>query len=141
MFADNSLAKVPLVAPFRYSFKYLETVNSITTQFTLEEQEEQLDDEILVLDNEIETAKKKVVVSAQALTTSLTTFGDLYQQATDEERRDLIQLRLNRLIWTPQKIRLAFFPGEGENLVAGVQRDVTVGSPNVGFIEPWANMG
>ncbi len=94
----------------------------------LEAQEEQLDDEILVLDNEIDTAKKKVV-SAQALTTSLTTFGDLYQQATDEERRHLIQLRLNRLIWTPQKIRLAFFPGEGENLVAGVQRDVTVGSP------------
>jgi hypothetical protein len=103
----------------------------------LEEQEEQLDDEILVLDNEIETAKKKVV-SAQTLTTSLTTFGDLYQLASDEERRDLIQLRVNRLVWTPHKISLAFFPTEGGNPVAAVQPDVTVGSGGgIRTPDPW----
>ena len=81
----------------------------------LEEQEEQLDDEILVLDNEIETAEKKVA-GAQTLTTSLTTFGDLYQLASEEERRGLIQLRVNRLVWTPHKISLAFSQQKAETL-------------------------
>ena len=72
----------------------------------LEEQKEQLEDEILEVGMEIETAKQKAV-SAQSLTESLTTFGDLYREALPEERRELIRLRVNQLIWTPDEIRLA----------------------------------
>ena len=80
----------------------------------LEEQKEQLDDEVLDLDMEIEATKRKAV-SAGALSASLTTFGDLYQEATPGEPRELIQLR-----------------GE-EAAVTAVQREATVGSPDVGF--------
>ena len=71
----------------------------------LEEQKEQLDDEILEIDLELETAKQKAV-SAQSLTDSLTTFGDLYQEALPEEKRELIRIRVNQLVWTPDEIRL-----------------------------------
>ena len=71
----------------------------------LEEQKEQLDDEILQLDLEVETATQKAV-SAQSLTDSLTTFGDLYQEALPEEKRELIRIRVNQLVWTPNEIRL-----------------------------------
>jgi chromosome segregation ATPase len=50
----------------------------------LEEQKEQLDDEVLDLDMEIEATKRKAV-SAGALSASLTTFGDLYQEAVPGE--------------------------------------------------------
>ncbi len=65
-----------------------------------------LDDEVLEVDLEIEAVKQKAV-SAQSLTESLTTFGDLYREAIPEERRELIRLRVNQLIWTPDEIRLA----------------------------------
>ena len=91
----------------------------------LEEQKEQLYDEILQVDLEIETAKQKAV-SAQSLTDSLTTFGDLYREALPEEKRELIRLRVNRLVWTPEEIRLALLDhpeecqrlGESPQLVA-----------------------
>ena len=92
----------------------------------LEEQAEQLDDEILALDLEIEAAQEKAV-SAQSMTESLTTFGDLYQGATPEERRELVRLRVNQVVWTPEQIRLALLDGPPRS-VSGVQRDVTVGS-------------
>lgn len=44
----------------------------------LEDQLEQLEDEILQVDLETETAKEKAI-NAQSLTASLTTFGDLYR--------------------------------------------------------------
>ena len=75
----------------------------------LEERQEQLDDEILEIDLDIEATKAKVV-SAQSMTDSLTTFGDLYQEALPEERRELIRLRVNQLVWTPEEIRLAPIP-------------------------------
>jgi chromosome segregation ATPase len=71
----------------------------------LEEQKEQLEDELLDVDMEIETTKKKAV-SAQSLTELLTTFSDLYRQALPQERRELIRLRVNQLIWTPEQIQL-----------------------------------
>ena len=61
---------------------------------------------MLQIDLEIDATKQKAV-SAQSLTESLTTFGDLYREALPEERRELIRLRVNQLIWTPEEIRLA----------------------------------
>ena len=91
----------------------------------LEEQKEQLDDEVLQIDLEIETIKQKAV-SAQSLTKSLTTFGELYREALPEERRELIRLRVNQLVWKPDEIRLALLDspevyqrlGESQQLVA-----------------------
>ena len=94
----------------------------------LEEQAEQLDDELLALDLEIEAAKEKAV-SAQSMTESLTTFGDLYQEAVPEERKELVRLRVNRVIWTPDQIRLALLDGPPGGAVSRVQSDVTTGSP------------
>ena len=68
----------------------------------------QLENEILQLDLEIGAIKRKAV-SADSLSESLTTFDDLYQEALPEERRELIRLRVNQLIWTPDEIRLALF--------------------------------
>ncbi len=92
----------------------------------LEEQSEQLDDEILDLDLEIEATKRKAV-NAGALSASLTTFGDLYQEATPEEQRELIQLRVNQLVWTPDEIRLSLLDGE-DTAVSAVQCKASVGS-------------
>ena len=94
----------------------------------LEEQAEQLDDEILALDLEIEAAKEKAV-SAQSMTESLTTFEDLYQEAMPEQRKELVRLRVNRVIWTPNQIRLALLDGPPGGDETGVQSDVTLGSP------------
>ncbi len=74
---------------------------------------------------EIETIKQKAV-SAQSLTKSLTTFGELYREALPEERRELIRLRVNQLVWKPDEIRLALLDspevyqrlGESQQLVA-----------------------
>ena len=92
----------------------------------LEEQAEQLDDEILALELDIEAAKEKAV-SAQSMTESLTTFGDLYQRGTPDERRELVRFRVNRVVWSPQQIRLALLDGPAKS-VAAVQSDVTLGS-------------
>ena len=54
----------------------------------LEERQEQLEDETLDVDVEIQATKAKAV-SAQSLTDSLTTFGDLYREAIPHERRGL----------------------------------------------------
>ena len=82
----------------------------------LEEQKEQLDDEAFDVGLEIEATKQKAV-SAQSLTESLTTFGDLYREALPEERRELIRLRVNQLIWTPEEIRLALLDQPYQELV------------------------
>lgn len=95
----------------------------------LEEQKEQLDDEILSLEMQIEESKKKAV-SAGALQGALTTFRELHQEATLEERRELMRLHINQLVWTPEEIRLALFgnPTPG-NAVTKVQPEKTFGSP------------
>lgn len=92
---------------------------------SLEEQKEQLDEEISQVHMGIEIAKQKAV-NAQSLTDSLTTFGDLYQEALPEEKRELIRLRVNQLVWTPDEIKLALLDspeacqrlGESQQLVA-----------------------
>ena len=83
---------------------------------------------------EIDATKAKVV-SAQSLTKSLTTFEDFYQAALPEERRELIRLRVNQLIWTPEDIRLALIDhpyqmfDESQHLVAR-----TLDSTNSGVV-------
>ena len=80
---------------------------------------------------EIDATKAKVV-SAQSLTKSLTTFEDFYQAALPEERRELIRLRVNQLIWTPDEIRLALLDSpetcqglvESQQLVAQVMHSL-----------------
>ena len=60
------------------------------------------------------------------MTESLTTFGELYREALPEERRELIRLRVNQLVWKPDEIRLALLDspevyqrlGESQQLVA-----------------------
>ncbi len=95
------------------------------SRWLIEEQKEQLDDEVLLIDLEIEATKQKAV-SAQSLTESLTTFGELYREALPEERRELIRLRVNQLVWKPDEIRLALLDspeayqrlGESQQMVA-----------------------
>ena len=68
------------------SFAEKKAIKSVGKRLVeLEEQSEQLEAEILDLDIEIETTNEKVV-NADALSASLTTFGDLYQEATPEEQ-------------------------------------------------------
>ena len=82
-------------------------IRSVTRKILeLEERKDQLDNELLDLDLEIEANKEKAV-NAQSLTESLTTFSDLYREATPKERRELLRLRVNHLVWTPDEIRLA----------------------------------
>ena len=82
-------------------------IKSVGKRITaLEERQEQLEAEILDVDLEIQTTKAKAV-SAQSLTDSLTTFGDLFREAIPQERRELIRLRVNQLVWTPGEIRVA----------------------------------
>jgi len=100
----------------------------------LEEQAEEIDNEILNLDMEIKTLKEKAV-NADTPSASLTTFNDLYQEATPEEQPELIQLRVNQLVWTPDEIRLSLLDGE-EAAVTAVQCKAINGSPDVGFTEP-----
>ena len=63
-------------------------------------------------------------MNADALSASLTTFGDLYQEATPEEQRDLLHHRLHHLVWTPDEVRLSLRDG-----VTAVQRETQLGSP------------
>ena len=71
----------------------------------LEEQKEELDTEALELELELEATHAKVV-SAQSLTATLTTFGDLYKEALPQQQRELVRLRVNQLVWSPDEIRL-----------------------------------
>ena len=80
-------------------------------------------------------------MSARSLTEHLTTFADLYREDLPEERRELMQLRVNQLIWSPEEIRIALIDRPPENTVSTVQRELTLGSPDVGFIEPGNRMG
>jgi hypothetical protein len=106
-----------------------ETFRSVAKKIVeLELREEELDDQILGQEQQIEAAKTKVV-SARSLTEHLTTFADLYQKAQPEERRELMQLRVNQLIWTSDEIRLALIDRRPETTVSAVQRELTVGSP------------
>ena len=98
----------------------------------LEERREQLSEEILELEQEITLTKMKVV-SANSFQNRLTTFSELYAEALPEEKQELLMLHINRIIWTPQEIRLALFgsPTTSPDVLttsAKVRRDALSGS-------------
>ncbi|HIG18619.1 MAG TPA: hypothetical protein EYQ31_15770 [Candidatus Handelsmanbacteria bacterium] len=76
------------------------------------------------LDMEIEATNRKAV-NAGALSAVLTTFDDLYLEATPEEQHELIQLRVNQLVWTPDEIRLSLLDGD-DTAVTAVQCKASV---------------
>ena len=83
------------------------------------------------MDNEANLAavKQKAVRVAQ-LEQKLTTFEELFNEATPEERKDLLRLHINHLIHTPDAIQLALFDSANEADRIKVQREDVVGCPS-----------
>ncbi len=74
----------------------------------LEEQKSQIEQEIM--DNEATLAEaKEKVVNVANFRQSLTTFEGLFKAGTPEEQRDLLQMHISQLIYTPDEIQLALF--------------------------------
>ena len=93
----------------------------------LEEQQSQI--ELEMMENEGTLAKAKQKAASVALwEQKLTTFEELYNEATPEERKDLLRLHINYLIYTPDGIQLALFRSSSEADRSEVQRDGTSGS-------------
>lgn len=82
----------------------------------LEERKEQAGKGLQDLDLQIVETKKKVV-SASTLQGRLTTFSELYAEATSEEKKNLLALHINQIVWTPQEICLALFKSPTEHLL------------------------
>ena len=94
----------------------------------LEDQKSQIEQEMM--DNEVTLAegKQKAARIAQ-LEQKLTTFEELYDEATPRERKDLLKMHINYLIYTPDAIQLALFDSANETERIKVQREDTVGCP------------
>ena len=73
--------------------------------------------------------KQKAVRVAQ-LEQKLTTFEELFNEATPEERKDLLRLHINHQIYTPDAIQLALFDSANETERIKVQREDVVGCPS-----------
>ena len=94
----------------------------------LEEQKCQIEQEMM--DNEATLAElKQKAVSAAQLEQKLTTFEELFNEATPEEQRDLLGLHINHLIYTPDGIQLALFDSANEADRIKVQREDVIGCP------------
>lgn len=74
----------------------------------LEEQQEQIEKELSDVDVKILEAKKQVV-SFNALKDTLTTLIDVYDKATDDERKELLRLHIDQVVWTPEEIQMALY--------------------------------
>ncbi len=74
---------------------------------------------------------KQKAVSVALWEQKLTTFEELYNEATPEERKDLLRLHINHLVYTPDGIQLALFDPSNEADRPKVQRDGTSGSPTI----------
>ena len=82
-----------------------------------------------MMENEATLAKVKQKVASIALwEQKLTTFRELYNEATPEERKDLLRLHINYLIYTLDGIQLALFDPSNEADRSEVQRVVASGS-------------
>ena len=93
----------------------------------LEEQKNQIEQDMMENEGTLAKAKQKAVSAAQ-WEQKLTTFEELYNEATPEERKDLLRLHINYLIYTPDGIQLALFRSSSEADRSEVQRDGTSGS-------------
>ena len=71
--------------------------------------------------------KTKVAISVAQMKQKLMTFEELFNEATPEERKDLLRLHINYLIYTPDGIQLALFGSSNEADRPKVQRDDTIG--------------
>ena len=94
----------------------------------LEEQKSQIEQEMMDNEATLAEVKQKAVRVAQ-LEQKLTTFEELYDEATSEEKRDLLGLHINQLIYTPDGIRVALFDSVNEADRIKVQREGIVGCP------------
>ncbi len=95
----------------------------------LEEQKSQIEQEMM--ENEVTLAEvKQKAVSVAQLEQKLTTFEELFTEATPEERKDLLRLHINHLIYTPDGIQLALFDSANETDRIKVQREDVVGCPS-----------
>ena len=93
----------------------------------LEEQKSQIEQEMM--ENEATLAKVKQKVASIALwEQKFTTFEELHNEVTPEERKDLLRLHINYLIYTPDGIQLALFDPSNEADRSEVQRVVASGS-------------
>ena len=93
----------------------------------LEEQKSQIEQEMMENEGTLAEAKQKAV-SIALWEQKLTTFEELYNEATPEERKDLLRLHINYLIYTPDGIQLALFDSSNEADRPKVQRVVASGS-------------
>ena len=84
-------------------------VKSISQKIlALEEQKDQLDQEILSMDMQIEEAKKKVA-DASKMQETLTTFAELYSAATPDEKKQIMQMHICEVVWTPTEVDLVVY--------------------------------
>ena len=92
----------------------------------LEEQKSQIEQGMM--DNEVALAEiKQKAVSVAQMKQKLTTFEELFNESTPEERKDLLRLHINYLIYTPDGIQLALFGSSNEADRPKVQREDVVG--------------
>ncbi len=91
----------------------------------LEEQKSQIEQEMMENETTLAEAKQKVASVAQ-WEQKFTTFEELFNESTPEERKDLLRLHINYLIYTPDGIRLALFDPSVDR--PKVQRVVASGS-------------
>ena len=93
----------------------------------LEDQKSQIEQEMMQNEGTLAEAKEKVASVAQ-IEQKLTTFEKIFSEAAPEERKELLQMHINFLTYTPDGIRLALFRSSSESKKPEVQRDDTFGS-------------
>ena len=69
--------------------------------------------------------EKQKAVSVALWEQKLTTFEEIFSEATPGEQKDLLRLHINHLIYTPDGIQLALFRSCRESDRPKVQRDDT----------------
>ena len=94
----------------------------------MEEQKCQIEQEMM--ENEATLAElKQKAVSVAHMEQKLTTFEELFNESTPEERKDLLRMHINYLIYTPDEIQVALFDFDNEADRIKVQREDVVGCP------------
>ena len=79
------------------------------------------------VEDQLQRAKKKAV-SAFGLRQRLTTFSELFEEATPEEKRELLRQDIDQLIYRPDRIRIAF-QGPVVEPATKVSCNVSIGDP------------